>query len=528
MADVSITHAKVSAKSDTADTTLVQPSDWNDGHAMSGGTHGDIPLRDTGATDGASYLASVAKGQMVVSDGVAAKPKYSGAAGASGTVWTSNGAGADPSWQANVVANQFSGVAGETLAVGDVCYCVVTGFGTAGRMYKTTAYPWLSRIRTMGGPFIALSTGNAGDTVTFASPGTVAGLSGLTANTMYWISPTSPGAMTATEPSAGWNRTPLPLGVAYSTTGFSLRGWSPQLALRRKAIYGYAAGGYTGAVSTACHRMTFSTGAWAAWTAGNLANAVYGQYGGLSDLEYYGHMAGGWDGGSANQYAWRLTLATGAMASNTAAGYPVAGGSQGGANINNSSHLNDGQAYGYWLDGSSAYQLTYATCVWASKTTAKCASGAAFAHISDGLIYGYPTYGTTGYRMTFATATTAANTAAALSVAAVSGNFCASDPTYGFVCGGHSGAHVTTGHKMTFSTGVMAANTASNLSVARYALSSVSDGQVYAYGCGGAGTAGWLTTADRLTFSTGAVAANTASDFAAYRGLTGGINDYAI
>lgn len=51
-------HRFVSGKSDGADATQVQPSNWNDGHAFSGGAAGDVLTRDpTDATYGAKWGA---------------------------------------------------------------------------------------------------------------------------------------------------------------------------------------------------------------------------------------------------------------------------------------------------------------------------------------------------------------------------------------------------------------------------------------------------------------------------------------
>jgi hypothetical protein len=76
MAEVTSTHAKVSAKSDTADATLVQPSDWNEDHVFGSGTKGDLLYRDTAATNGASWLASVAAGQVLRSGGAGSAPVW--------------------------------------------------------------------------------------------------------------------------------------------------------------------------------------------------------------------------------------------------------------------------------------------------------------------------------------------------------------------------------------------------------------------------------------------------------------------
>jgi hypothetical protein len=76
MAEVTSTHAKVSAKADTADATLVQPSDWNEDHVFGAGTKGDLLYRDTGATNGASWLTSVAAGQVLRSGGAGSAPVW--------------------------------------------------------------------------------------------------------------------------------------------------------------------------------------------------------------------------------------------------------------------------------------------------------------------------------------------------------------------------------------------------------------------------------------------------------------------
>lgn len=53
-----LAHLFASAKTDGADATQVQPSNWNAGHAFSGGALGSILYRDTGdATYGAAWLA---------------------------------------------------------------------------------------------------------------------------------------------------------------------------------------------------------------------------------------------------------------------------------------------------------------------------------------------------------------------------------------------------------------------------------------------------------------------------------------
>lgn len=75
MANV-LKHKFQSAKSDNADTTKVQPSNWNAEHAFAGGALGSLLYRDTGQSDGASWLANVAKGSLLASQGVGTAPAY--------------------------------------------------------------------------------------------------------------------------------------------------------------------------------------------------------------------------------------------------------------------------------------------------------------------------------------------------------------------------------------------------------------------------------------------------------------------
>jgi len=72
-------HAFQSAVADGSRGEQIQPQrDWNDEHAFTGGTHGSILLRNTGSTKpGASWLASVASGQVLVSQGAGSLPAWS-------------------------------------------------------------------------------------------------------------------------------------------------------------------------------------------------------------------------------------------------------------------------------------------------------------------------------------------------------------------------------------------------------------------------------------------------------------------
>lgn len=54
--DVAITHKFVSGKADGGDSTLVQPSKWNQNENMGAGADGQKVVRDSGQTDGASWV----------------------------------------------------------------------------------------------------------------------------------------------------------------------------------------------------------------------------------------------------------------------------------------------------------------------------------------------------------------------------------------------------------------------------------------------------------------------------------------
>ncbi len=70
-------HLFPSLKADGADATKVRASDWNADHSFAGGALGSILYRDTGATDGAAWLADVATGSVLVSGGVGVAPAWS-------------------------------------------------------------------------------------------------------------------------------------------------------------------------------------------------------------------------------------------------------------------------------------------------------------------------------------------------------------------------------------------------------------------------------------------------------------------
>src|SRR4051812_13795218 len=94
-------HTFVSPKADGSDATLLRPSDWNSEHSFDGGALGSLIYRDTGASNGASWLADVAVGSVLVSGGVGAAPAWSATPSLTdltltGTLKAADGTGALP------------------------------------------------------------------------------------------------------------------------------------------------------------------------------------------------------------------------------------------------------------------------------------------------------------------------------------------------------------------------------------------------------------------------------------------------
>jgi len=124
MADVEINHAMVSAKSDTADTSLIQPSDWNADLVVAGGTKGDIPLRDTTAGSGASWLASTTRGAVPVAQGAGSLLAYTGAPANAGEVLMAPGSAQTPAWAYPALTQSFRGLHLRTGEAGDAATTV--------------------------------------------------------------------------------------------------------------------------------------------------------------------------------------------------------------------------------------------------------------------------------------------------------------------------------------------------------------------------------------------------------------------
>lgn len=72
-----LAHLFQSLKADGPDPTEMQPSHWNAGHVFAGGALGSLLYRDTVPADGASWLADVAVGSVLVSGGIGVAPAWS-------------------------------------------------------------------------------------------------------------------------------------------------------------------------------------------------------------------------------------------------------------------------------------------------------------------------------------------------------------------------------------------------------------------------------------------------------------------
>lgn len=77
MTDVLVKPAFQSLFPDSGEATKFGPNAWNAARLFSGGVDGDLAVRDSGSATGASWIASVAAGQVLVSMGAGVKPAYS-------------------------------------------------------------------------------------------------------------------------------------------------------------------------------------------------------------------------------------------------------------------------------------------------------------------------------------------------------------------------------------------------------------------------------------------------------------------
>lgn len=134
-------------------------------------------------------------------------------------IWTVDEVSAVPAAATGNNAD-VTGTAGETLALGELCYLSDgSGGATAGRWYKTDADNTYSSTLAyqIGIATAAITSGSSG---TIRTVGVMSGLSGLVAGTLYYASATA-GALTSTAPTNA-----RPVGVADSTTSLVISPWA--------------------------------------------------------------------------------------------------------------------------------------------------------------------------------------------------------------------------------------------------------------------------------------------------------------
>ena len=189
--------------------------------------------------------------------------------------------------------------------------------------------------------------------------------------------------------------------------------------------YGYIMGGETAGSTyiTTADRITFSTSISAASAASNLSLARAYFAGSISDGTIYGYMMGGSTNSGASAVATtdRITFSTAATVAYTAGNLRVA--------IYGAAALSDGVIYGYVGAGytgamvATAERLTFATSVLSASTISNLTVARYLSSsVSDGVVYGYWSGDGNGYksstdRITFSTSATAAYSAANLSQA---------------------------------------------------------------------------------------------------------------
>ena len=321
--------------------------------------------------------------------------------------------------------------------------------------------------------------------------------------------------------------------------GFIDGGYVPGVATPAVVpVYGYFAGGNSGAIVNTTDRITFSTGATAANTASNLSTNRRGPAG-VSDKVTYGYFAGGstTTGSASVVTADRITFSTGATAANATsnlsqARYTAAG-------------LSDGVTYGYFGGGYTGGQVVTADRITFSSgtTAANTASNLSVARdnlaaLSDGVTYGYflggqtgaTAAGTNGDRIVFSTGVTSSNTASNLSSVRESTAAVSDSTTYGYITGGatsNTQTPLALTDRILYSSGVTSAATTSNLVTARNQHVGVGDGVTYGYIAGG-NTGAMIATAERIVFSTGVFSANTVSNLSVARTLIASLCDYDV
>lgn len=287
-------------------------------------------------------------------------------------------------------------------------------------------------------------------------------------------------------------------------------------------------------------RITFSTWVTAAYTAANLT-ASMNQWSpwGISDKTTYWYISWGQSTGSPYAMALtnRITFSTSATAAYTAGNLSVG--------KDWLAWLSDWATYWYWawwrtsnslITVATTDRLTFST--WANAAnTASNLSTVRWAHawLSDWATYGYWGGGISSARtaltdrVTFSTWATAANTVSNVQTPTDFICWISDWATYWYWTWWRTGADANSvlTSRITFATWATAANSVSNLNTARHWILANSDGNLYWY------FAWWYSSTysavtERITFSTGATAANTVSNLSAARYLGSWLSDFAI
>lgn len=172
--DISVTHKFVSGKADGPDPTLVQPSKWNQAENFGAGADGQKAVRDSGQTEGASWvdaetcsLMNKTGGAAAAGDVVALHSGFDNAVGLDDTVGSFN---------KFLVALQTpaDGAVGAYAKSGPVPNVKATGAITRGQyVRKSATTKTIESTGVAAGATVSPPTGTIGWALTTAAAGVV-------------------------------------------------------------------------------------------------------------------------------------------------------------------------------------------------------------------------------------------------------------------------------------------------------------------------------------------------------------------